>query len=67
MDGLIAPHGGSLIDRSVGGREAAALAGEAGGLAKLTLTARTLSDLEMLATGAFSPLTGFLGRKDAFQ
>jgi sulfate adenylyltransferase len=33
-------------------------------LKKIALNARTLSDLELLAVGAFSPLEGFLGRED---
>ena len=61
-DGLIAPHGGTLVERLASGTEAAALAAEAKGLPKLALGVRSLSDLEMIAVGAFSPLTGFMGR-----
>jgi len=31
---------------------------------RIALNARTLSDLELLAVGAFSPLEGFMGKKD---
>ena len=61
-DGLIAPHGGSLVDRTVAGAEAAVLAEAANGMAKLALSARSLSDLEMIGVGAFSPLEGFMDR-----
>jgi sulfate adenylyltransferase len=55
---LIAPHGGELVDRT--GERPADLAS----LETLTLTSRELSDLDMLASGALSPLTGFMGRED---
>jgi len=61
-DNLIPPHGGRLITRKVSGDEAAALAERARSLPKLQLSARTLSDLELLAVGAFSPLEGFMTR-----
>lgn len=63
-DGLIEPHGGSLVDRIATGAEAEALAEHAKSLPRVTLGIRPLSDLEMIAVGAFSPLTGFMTRKD---
>jgi sulfate adenylyltransferase len=60
----IAPHGGALVDLVVSGGDEQALAAEAANLPKLTLGERELSDLEMLATGALSPLTGFQGEGD---
>jgi sulfate adenylyltransferase len=63
-DALIAPHGGSLVNRVAEGAEAQALAETARSLPKLTLSMRPLSDLEMLAVGAFSPLTGFMTKRD---
>jgi sulfate adenylyltransferase len=55
---LIEPHGGELVDRT-GDRP-----GDLDGLETVRLTSRELSDLDMLASGALSPLTGFMGRED---
>ena len=55
---LIAPHGGSLVDRT-GERP-----GDLDSLETLTLTPREVADLDMLASGALSPLEGFMGRED---
>ncbi|HLL90415.1 MAG TPA: sulfate adenylyltransferase [Tepidisphaeraceae bacterium] len=60
----IAPHGGTLIDRAAPAEEALRLAREAEGLASVTLSPAEACDLEMIATGAFSPLIGFQGRGD---
>jgi len=63
-DGLIAPHGGALINRQAEGAEAQALADKAKSLPRVKLNIRSAADLEMLAVGAFSPLTGFLRKAD---
>src|SRR4051794_9286374 len=60
----IAPHGGKLVDLLVPEGERDRAREEARNLPKLTVNERELSDLEMLAVGALSPLTGFLGEKD---
>jgi sulfate adenylyltransferase len=56
------PHGGQLIDRRLDAGEAAALAD--GRLPSLSLTAAEAADLRALASGAYSPLTGFMGAKE---
>ena len=63
-EGLIAPHGGSLVDRVATGAEAQSLADSAKALPQISLGIRALSDLELIAVGAFSPLEGFMTRAD---
>jgi len=60
----IAPHGGTLVDLLVPGEQRDRARTEADHLPKLVVSERELSDLEMLAVGALSPLTGFVGEGD---
>jgi sulfate adenylyltransferase len=61
---LVTPHGGTLVDRLVPAADAAAFAAHAATRAPLPLDAREQADLELIAIGAASPLTGFLGKAD---
>ena len=61
------PHGGTLVNLQVSPERAAELKAAARDFISLDLNPRQLCDLEMLATGAFSPLTGFMGRADYEQ
>ncbi|MDG2292646.1 MAG: sulfate adenylyltransferase, partial [Phycisphaerales bacterium] len=61
---LIAPNGGTLVNRMVNGAEADALRAEAASLPTITLSDKQACDLEMIAIGAFSPLEGFVGPED---
>jgi sulfate adenylyltransferase len=64
MSELIKPHGNRLVSLVLAGEEKNAAEARAKELKKIALNARTLSDLELLAVGAFSPLAGFMGRGD---
>jgi sulfate adenylyltransferase len=55
---LIEPHGGKLVDRT-GPRPDGI-----DRLEQIPLTSRELSDLDMLASGALSPLEGFMNQHD---
>ncbi len=57
---MIEPHGGKLINRIVQRTKNYELQT----MGKIYLNKRQISDLEMIATGAFSPLEGFMGSKD---
>ena len=61
---LIAPHGGKLVDRVLKPDAAAKAKAEAASLPAVQLSPREAGDLEMIAIGAFSPLSGFMGEAD---
>lgn len=61
---LIAPHGGNLVNRVPDSQNAAKAQAEANSLPSITLSPREACDLEMIAIGAFSPLTGFMNSAD---
>jgi ATP sulfurylase len=62
--GEIAPHGGVLMDRMLYGDARLAALERAARAPKIALNAVNLSDLELLAVGAYSPLTGFMTKRD---
>ncbi len=61
---IIAPYGGKLVDLVVRGNERQVLIEKATHLPSIKISPRSLCDLEMIATGAFSPLDRFMGHKD---
>ena len=63
-DHLIAPHGGALVDLFASEDRCAELKAESRDWPSLDLAPRQLCDLELLASGGFSPLSGFLGHRD---
>ncbi|GMV35415.1 MAG: adenylyltransferase [Chloroflexi bacterium] len=61
---LIPPYGGKLVNLVVEGKEREELIARAGQLPSIKITTRNLCDLELIATGGFSPLTTFMGKAD---
>ena len=64
MTRLAEPHAGMLVERHVDVEREAELRDRAARLPQLMLSARESADLELLASGAASPLTGFMGGRD---
>jgi sulfate adenylyltransferase len=61
---LIPPYGGKLVNLMVTGEERKALLEKATKLSSVQISARAMCDLELLATGAFSPLDRFMKKAD---
>ena len=60
----IEPHGGVLVNRIAEESEKESLKSKVGRMEQIHLNPREISDLEMIAIGAFSPLSGFMGKED---
>ena len=61
---LIAPYGGKLVNLVTTGKERDELLSRAPKLPSIKITMRNLCDLELLATGGFSPLDRFMSKGD---
>ena len=61
---LISPYGGKLVDLLTPAEELPDLKAQASELPTLRISERSVCDLELLATGAFSPLETFMGEED---
>jgi sulfate adenylyltransferase len=64
MAELVPPHGGKLVKRLLQREELAEAKKRADKFPKVHMTSRETSDLLMIGMGAFSPLTGFMGKED---
>ncbi|MGG4216252.1 sulfate adenylyltransferase [Paenibacillus sp. FSL L8-0638] len=60
----ILPHGGTLVDKIITGPEQKALLQTARELFPIRVNSWTISDLDLIGVGAFSPLTGFMNESD---
>lgn len=60
----IAPHGGHLVNRIATPAQRQEFLDLAEKLPRIELTNRSVSDLQMIAIGGFSPLIGFMEQKD---
>ena len=61
---MITPHGGKLMNRYASESEREQLLAQAESLPAIQLDDKNISDLEMIASGAMSPLTGFMASAD---
>jgi sulfate adenylyltransferase len=61
---LVAPHGGTLVDLTASPERVLELKANSRVWPSWNLSARQICDLELLLSGGFSPLTGFLNRND---
>ena len=61
---LVSPHGGTLVNRMVDADSLETLRTQAASLPRIEMSAKQACDLEMIAMGAFSPLTGFVKEAD---
>ncbi len=64
MNTLMPPYGGELVDLRLDEARAAEVREEARDLTDIDLSREQLCELELLLTGGFSPLTGYLSRAD---
>jgi len=60
----IKPHGGKLVNRILIGMEKEKAIDRGKSLPKVYVNTDTLTDIENIANGVFSPIEGFMGRKD---
>jgi sulfate adenylyltransferase len=61
---LISPYGGELVDLLVSAEEREELLEKSSRLPSVQISMRSMCDLELLATGAFTPLDRFMGKAD---
>ncbi|MBM3124050.1 MAG: bifunctional sulfate adenylyltransferase/adenylylsulfate kinase [Chloroflexi bacterium] len=61
---LITPYGGKLVNLVLSGNDREKELARAAKLPSIKISMRNLCDLELLATGGFSPLATFMGKAD---
>jgi len=61
---LVEPHGGSLVNRALVAEDARLLKDKLRDSVAIRLNERSLCDVICIATGAFSPLSGFMRERD---
>ena len=61
---LVAPHGGELVDLNLDEENSAELKARSKDFPSWDLTSRQIRDLELLLSGGFSPLRGFMNRDE---
>lgn len=61
---MIKPHGGKLVERVLSAEEGAQAQAEIASMFQLTVSQETVSEIQNIARGVFSPLEGFLNRAE---
>ena len=61
---MIQPHGGRLVDRVLKIKQKQEILEKAKSLPAVKLNAESVSDIENIATGVFSPIEGFMGKEN---
>ncbi|MEE8349269.1 MAG: bifunctional sulfate adenylyltransferase/adenylylsulfate kinase [Acidobacteriota bacterium] len=61
---MISPYGDKLVDLLIPVEQQSEVVAKASTLASIQISDRSVCDLELLATGAFSPLDRFMGEED---
>lgn len=64
MSNAIAPHGGHLVNRLIAKEDEIIAREKVKAMPHIKVNAWTISDMDLIAVGAFSPLTGFLTEED---
>ncbi len=64
MFDIIQPHGGKLVNRLLQGKAREEALIKARSLKSINVSYRIISDIELIAVGAFSPIEGFMGKED---
>jgi sulfate adenylyltransferase len=61
---MVNPHGGTLIDRSLSGKDLESALADASGMKSISVDTETFTDIKNIGHGRYSPLEGFIGQKD---
>jgi sulfate adenylyltransferase len=64
MSDIIQPHGGKLVNRLLQGKDREEALIKARSIKSIKVSSRIISDIELIAVGAFSPIEGFMGKED---
>jgi len=64
MNDTISPHGGKLVNRILEGEKRQEAQKKAENLKSIKVSPRIVSDIELIAVGALSPIEGFMGKED---
>jgi len=59
----VQPHGGQLVDRVLGKERVKEIGATVESMFQLSVSPGTISEIQNIARGVFSPLEGFLGRE----